>query len=90
MADISKCAGKGCKLKEACYRYTAKADEMWQSYVMADESLTPEQTHCDMFWPDEYAIERENENKKVKNKKVATTRKKHETTRTKCSKRNAK
>lgn len=73
MADISKCFGKGCKLKELCYRYTAKADEYMQSYVMADEGLKPDQTHCDMFWPDQYAVEREkDENKTVDEKRKKT------------------
>jgi len=28
MADISKCSGVECPLKETCYRYTAKAGFM--------------------------------------------------------------
>lgn len=32
MADITKCANKKCKIKELCYRYTAK-DDLWQSYA---------------------------------------------------------
>ena len=32
MADITKCTGAGCPLKENCYRYTAKETPHWQSY----------------------------------------------------------
>lgn len=32
MTDITKCANKKCKIKEQCYRYTAK-DGYWQSYT---------------------------------------------------------
>ena len=32
MTDITKCANKKCKIKEQCYRYTAK-DGYWQSYA---------------------------------------------------------
>lgn len=53
MADISKCFGNGCTLREICYRYTARADELYQSYMMADASLKPGDTHCEYFWPDE-------------------------------------
>jgi len=52
MADISKCFGKGCPLKEICYRYTAPTDKFAQTYTLVDESLKPGDTHCDMFWPD--------------------------------------
>lgn len=86
MADISKCFGKGCKLKELCYRYTAKSDEYYQSYTMADEALTPNQTHCDMFWPDEYAIEREEND----SKRVDAKRKRSKTVVPKSRSRNAK
>ena len=33
MADITKCPGKGCNVKDECYRYKAKADEIAQSYM---------------------------------------------------------
>lgn len=32
MADITKCSNNKCKIKEQCYRYTAK-DDYWQSYA---------------------------------------------------------
>ena len=36
MADITKCTGKNCKLKESCFRYTSKANEYRQSYFTED------------------------------------------------------
>lgn len=50
MADISMCFGKGCALKDLCYRHNAKANEWGQSYLMIE--LKPGETHCDSFWPD--------------------------------------
>ena len=32
-ADICKCSGDGCKLKQECYRFRCKADRQ-QSYFM--------------------------------------------------------
>jgi hypothetical protein len=32
MPDICKCQGYDCKMKEKCYRYTAKDTPNWQSY----------------------------------------------------------
>jgi hypothetical protein len=46
MADITKCKGEGCPLKESCYRFTAEASE-YQSYF-----LTPpfDGKTCEMYW----------------------------------------
>lgn len=54
MVDIAKCFGKGCPLKEKCYRYTVKGDPHWQSYIDAPRK---EDGSCDMFWDDEEKIE---------------------------------
>ena len=32
MSDISMCKNEKCKFKEDCYRFTAKPDEVYQSY----------------------------------------------------------
>ena len=32
MPDISMCQNKECKLKEECYRFTAKPSEVMQAY----------------------------------------------------------
>lgn len=36
MADITKCVNKKCKIKELCYRFTAK-DDYYQSYANFNE-----------------------------------------------------
>ena len=47
MADITMCSGQGCDKKEQCYRYTAKADEFWQSYFTTPPIKDGE---CEYFW----------------------------------------
>lgn len=32
MPDISMCTGEDCKLRDTCYRFTAKPNEFMQSY----------------------------------------------------------
>ena len=34
MADIAKCVGTGCPLKETCYRFTAPSNEYRQSWLV--------------------------------------------------------
>lgn len=34
MADITMCTGKGCEAKHTCYRFTAKPNELLQSWFM--------------------------------------------------------
>lgn len=48
MSDITKCDGKGCDLKEKCYRFTAN-DGFRQSYF-AEPPI--KDGKCDMFWGD--------------------------------------
>lgn len=46
MADISKCKGTDCPLKEKCYRFTAPAGE-WQSWFIE----TPfKDGKCEYYW----------------------------------------
>lgn len=46
--DISKCVGTLCPLKEACFRYTAKAGFM-QSYLLGiPYDFKTEQ--CEFYW----------------------------------------
>ena len=47
MADISMCEGKGCELKEKCYRHTANRSER-QSFFMKEPNTTP--TECEHYW----------------------------------------
>jgi len=47
MADITKCKGEGCLIKESCYRFTTQASEYRQSYF-----FTPpfDGKTCEMYW----------------------------------------
>ena len=51
MADITKCSGKDCPVKEKCSRFTAEDSEYGQSYFVdppfeiVDNGFT-----CDMYW----------------------------------------
>jgi hypothetical protein len=48
MADIAKCNDVHCPSKEYCYRFTAPASEVWQSYGVF--SREEDADNCDMFW----------------------------------------
>lgn len=56
MADISKCYGNGCPLKEKCYRYTAIPRPHGQSYL--NEVLFKD-GECPHFWEDEEEVDYE-------------------------------
>jgi len=46
MADIDKCRGDGCPIKEKCYRYTAE-DGTYQNYF----TKAPfDGEKCNMYW----------------------------------------
>jgi len=51
MADITKCPGNYCKVKDACYRYTAVSSEYMQSYFV--DLPIDKDGNCDMFWDNE-------------------------------------
>lgn len=46
MADITKCDGSKCSIKESCYRFTAKASN-YQSYFAESPIKDGE---CEMYW----------------------------------------
>jgi hypothetical protein len=48
MADITMCSGKGCDLKDKCYRYTAPQGKYMQSFF----TIPPidKEGKCEMFW----------------------------------------
>ena len=50
MADISKCEGTGCPLKESCYRYTAPSNTFWQAYIVPPFKTNNGVFSCEMFW----------------------------------------
>jgi|TARA_B110000908_G_C10223485_1_gene436626 hypothetical protein len=47
MADISMCEGKGCEVKETCYRFKATPSKYRQSYIFPSnlKGMT-----CDYYW----------------------------------------
>lgn len=47
MADITKCKGTDCPLKEKCYRYKAKDSRYWQSYMI---EVPYKDGECEYFW----------------------------------------
>lgn len=47
MNDITKCKGTGCPYKEHCYRYTASAEPLYQSYFV---DVPLKEGKCDMYW----------------------------------------
>ena len=50
MADITKCTNKNCKIKEKCYRFTAKED-YWQSYANFNDNQTiKDKKECRYFY----------------------------------------
>jgi len=50
MTDISKCEGPGCDRKEQCYRFTAPANEFYQSYIKPPVVGAD----CEYYWPDKH------------------------------------
>lgn len=48
MADITCCSGKGCDLKEKCYRYTAPKSQYMQSYFTNPPK--DEKGNCEYYW----------------------------------------
>jgi len=50
MPDICKCQGYDCKMKEKCYRYTAKDTPNWQSYF--SENPTEKDGTCKYYMED--------------------------------------
>ena len=49
MADITKCNGINCPLKESCYRFKAKANEYLQSYFQQDP-YNKDAKDCAFYW----------------------------------------
>jgi hypothetical protein len=51
MSDIAKCRDFLCPSKERCWRYTAPANDQWQSYGKFNREEDAD--NCDMFWDNE-------------------------------------
>lgn len=57
MADITKCEGTNCPMKQTCYRFTAEPNPYRQSYFMTiplkvDVSVGSQRIFydCDEYW----------------------------------------
>lgn len=50
MADITKCKGNNCPLKEFCYRFKVE-DSTYQSYFVT-EPYNEDAEDCEYFWED--------------------------------------
>ena len=48
MADIAKCNDIHCPSRKNCYRFTAPASDVWQSYGSFNREQDAD--NCDMFW----------------------------------------
>lgn len=52
MADIAMCNGKGCHIREECYRHIAKPDPKFQDQVAeAFKKCKSGLIYCENFWP---------------------------------------
>ena len=56
MSDLSKCNDSFCPSKDHCYRFTAPASLVWQSFADFQRRGRP---CCDSYWPvNEVKVER--------------------------------
>jgi len=53
MADITKCEGKNCPLKDMCYRYRAKEDIRHGYFTETPGEWYGDKFFCTMFWGDD-------------------------------------
>jgi hypothetical protein len=53
MADITKCKGLNCPLKETCYRYSAKESDYNQTWFLAGNVgiSKDDEFECVYYWP---------------------------------------
>jgi len=49
MPDISMCNGYDCPKRNKCYRFTARPDEYWQSYMNPPGKWIGRQFECEFF-----------------------------------------
>jgi hypothetical protein len=52
MADITKCKGINCPVKDNCYRYTARDSGLHQSWFVDDNvgKMVDNKFSCDVYW----------------------------------------
>lgn len=55
MADITMCRDETCKKRERCYRFTARINELYQSYY----GMSPRDgKRCNYFWDNQDTTKR--------------------------------
>lgn len=59
MPDITMCHGLRCVVRDNCHRYTAKPDEIRQSYFV--HTPMDEDGNCNHFWGNEDFKEKQRE-----------------------------
>lgn len=52
MADITKCKGINCPVRDNCYRYTARDSGFYQSWFVDDNvgKMVDNKFSCDVYW----------------------------------------
>lgn len=60
MADITKCYGKDCPIKDNCYRFTAPASFFQYFFI----EVPYKEDKCEHFWDNERREERRNKRKR--------------------------
>ena len=52
MADITKCKGINCPVKDNCYRYTARDSGFYQLWFIDDNvgKMVDNKFSCDVYW----------------------------------------
>lgn len=52
MADITKCKGINCPIRDNCYRYTARDSGFYQSWFVDDNvgKIVDNKFSCDVYW----------------------------------------
>ena len=52
MADITKCKGINCPVRDSCYRYTAQDSGFYQSWFVDDNvgKTVDNKFSCDVYW----------------------------------------
>ena len=52
MADITKCKGINCPIRDNCYRYTARDSGFYQSWFVDGNvgKMVDNKFSCDVYW----------------------------------------
>ena len=52
MADITKCKGINCPVRDNCYRYTVRDSGFYQSWFVDDNvgKMVDNKFSCDVYW----------------------------------------